>query len=108
MGLSRTLAVIFSWFDHLDLQVFTHSGRRLHEFQQPHPAGIILQHGRVQPGKCNLVILMLSKKLASARNKSAAESGRLPLHAYSGKVNVYYPNMSLSHTGQRNGINKIL
>ena len=47
MGLSRTVGVIFAWFDNLDLQVFTPNGRRTthvmsHEFQQPHPAGKVL------------------------------------------------------------------
>jgi hypothetical protein len=46
MGLSKTVGVIFAWFDNLDLQVFTPNGRRSthvlsHEFQQPHPAGIV-------------------------------------------------------------------
>ncbi|CAB4025349.1 Hypothetical predicted protein [Paramuricea clavata] len=45
MGLSRSVGIIFAWFDNLDLQVFAPNGRRSthvlsHEFQQLHPAGI--------------------------------------------------------------------
>ena len=47
MGLSRSVGIIFAWFDNLDLQVFTPNDRRSthvlwHEFQQPHPAAISL------------------------------------------------------------------
>ena len=53
MGLSKSVGVIFGWFDNLDLQVYTPNGRRgthamIHEFQQSHPAGI-LECGRGQP-----------------------------------------------------------
>ena len=54
MGLCRTVGVIFAWFANFDLQVFPPNGRRTthvlsHEFQQPHPAGM-LEYGHAKPG----------------------------------------------------------
>ena len=94
MGLSRTVGVIFAWFDNLDLQVFTPNGRRTthvlsHGFQQPHPAGI-LEYGHAHPGKSDLIIPRLSKKAAQSRTSSSS-SGSLPLQHYTGPSKVNPP-----------------
>ena len=92
MGLSRTVGIIFAWFDNLDLQVFTPNGRSTthvvtHEFQQPHLAGI-LEYGCAQPGKSSFIIPRLSKKTAQSSSCSN-HSGSIPLLHYTGpnKVN---------------------
>ena len=94
MGLSRSVGVIFAWFDNLDLQVCTPNGRRTthvlsHEFQQPHPAGI-LEYGRAQPGKSSLVIPRLSKQAAQLRTDGSSLSS-FPLKHYSGPRKVTPP-----------------
>ena len=99
MGLSRTVGIIFAWFDNLDLQVFTPNGRRTthvvtHEFQQPHPAGI-LEYGCAQPGKSSLIIPRLSKKTAQSSSCSN-HSGSIPLLHYTGPNKVNPPAMPCS------------
>ena len=74
MGLSRSVGIIFAWFDNLDLQVFTPDGRQSthvlsHEIQQSHPASI-LEYGRAKPGESNLIISRLSKKSAQSVHNS--------------------------------------
>jgi hypothetical protein len=99
MGLSRSVGIIFAWFDNLDLQVFTPNGRRSthvlsHEFQQPHPVGI-LEYGRAKPGESNLIIPRLSKKAAQSRNSNSS-SGSLSLQHYTGKVKVNPPTVQVT------------
>ena len=96
MGLCRTAGIIFAWFDNFDLQVFTPNGRRSthvlsHEFQQPHPAGI-LEYGRAKPGTSSLIIPRLSKKAAQSKTSSTS-SGSLPLQHYTGPTKVNPPAM---------------
>ena len=99
MRLSRTVGFIFAWFDNLDLQVFTPNGRRTthvvtHEFQQPHPAGI-LEYGHAEPGKSSLIIPRLSKKTAQSSSCSN-HSGNIPLLHYTGPNKVNPPAMPCS------------
>lgn len=98
-GLSRTVGIIFAWFDNLDLQVFTPNGRRTthvlsHEFQQPHPAGI-LEYGRARPGKSTLIIPRLSKKTAWSKTSNNS-SGSLPLQHYTGPIKVNPPHVEVT------------
>lgn len=74
MGLSRTVGVIFGWFDNLDLQVITLSGCRnthamVHEFQQSHPAGI-MQMGHARPGESTLVLPRLTHLIFKSQSDS--------------------------------------
>ena len=99
MGLSQTVGIIFAWFDNLDLQVFTPNGWRTtqvvtHEFQQPHPAGI-LEYGPAQPGKSSLIIPRLLKKTAQSSSCSN-HSGSIPLLHYTGPNKVNPPAMPCS------------
>ncbi len=99
MGLSRTVGIIFAWFDNLDLQVFTPNGRHTthvlsHELQQPHPAGI-LEYGRAQPGKSCLVIPRLSKKATDSRTSNSS-SASLPLLHYNGPAKVKPPAVEVT------------
>lgn len=99
MGLSRTVGVIFAWFDNFDLQVFTPNGRRSthvlsHEFQQPHPAGIV-EYGRAKPGTSRLVIPRLSKKATQSKTSSSA-SGSLPLQHYTGPTKLNPPAIDVT------------
>ena len=94
MGLFRTVGVVFAWFDNLDLQVFTPNGRRTthvltHEFQQPHPAGI-LEYGRAKQGMSSFIIPRLSKKAAQSET-SRSSSGSLPLQLYTVPTKVNPP-----------------
>lgn len=100
MGLSRSVGIIFAWFDNVDLQVFTPNGRRsthvfLHEFQQSHPAGI-LEYGRAKPGESNLIIPRLPKKAAQSVHNSNSSSGSLSLQRYTGKVKVNPPTIQFT------------
>jgi hypothetical protein len=94
MGLTERVGIIFAWFDNLDLQVFTPNGRRTthflaHEFQQPHPAGI-LEFGRAQPTKSTLIIPRLSKKAAESKSSNHPH-GSIPLLHYTGSTKVNPP-----------------
>ena len=91
MGLSRSVGVIFGWFDNLDLQICTPNGRRsthvmVHEFQQSHPAGI-LQTGRAHPGQSTLVI----PRLSTSTSKDYSALGTLQLEHYNGPTKVLPP-----------------
>ena len=99
MGLSRSVGIIFAWFDNLDPQVFTPNGRRSthvisNEFQLSHPAGI-LEYGRAKPGESNLIIPRLSKKAAQSRNSNSS-SDSLSLQHYTGKVKVNPPTIQVT------------
>ena len=87
MGLTRTVGIVFGWYDNFDLLVSTPNGRRethsmATEFQK-HPAGII-EADSAQPGISTLVLPRLTLNQAKTVGKIRA----VPLMHYSGPKKV--------------------
>jgi len=92
MGLTRTVGLVFGWYDNFDLLLSTPNGRRethamATEFQM-HPAGII-ENGSAQPGMSTLLIPRLTSKQA----KSAGKNRDIPLIHYTGPKKVMPPRV---------------
>ena len=103
MGLSRTVGLVFGWYDNFDLLLSTPNGRRethamATEFQM-HPAGII-ETGRAHTGISTLIIPRLTSKQA----KSASNNRAIPLMHYTGPKKVIPPAVSRCNTSTT-GIN---
>ena len=101
MGLSRSVGLVFGWYDNIDLSVSTPNGRRetyamATEFQV-HPAGII-QPGTAQlPGLSTLVI----RRLTAKQYKSLDDTRAIPLMHYTEPRKVSPPaveTFSISYT----------
>ncbi|MCG7883058.1 MAG: hypothetical protein JAY96_15870 [Candidatus Thiodiazotropha endolucinida] len=101
MGLSRTVGLVFGWYDNFDLSVSTPNGRRethamATEFQI-HPAGIIEPGTAQLPGISTLVI----PRLTSKQYKSSGDTRAIPLMHYTGPKKVIPPAVqpvSISYT----------
>ena len=99
MGLTRTVGIVFGWYDNFDLLVSTPDGRRethsmATEFQK-HPAGII-EADSAQPGISTLVLPRLTLNQAKTVGKNRA----IPLMHYSGPKKVMPPAVpSSKNTG---------
>ena len=71
MGLDVNVGALSGWYDNLDLQLCTPSGKKnthamIHQFQQSNPQREIVQ-SRAQPGCSSLVIPRLTKRQASKK-----------------------------------------
>ena len=93
MGLSRTVGLVFGWYDNFDLSVSTPNGRRethamATEFQI-HPAGIIEPGTAMLPGISTLVIPRLTAK----QYKSVDDTRAIPLMHYTGAKKVIPPEV---------------
>ena len=99
MGLSRSVGIIFAWFDNLDLQVFSPTVDAVLMSFRMNSSNRILQvfySMAVQSqGKANLIIPRLSKKAAQSRNSNSS-SGSLSLQHYTGKVKVNPPTVQVT------------
>ena len=100
MGLSRTVGLIFGWYDNFDLLVSTPNGRcETHamaaEFQM-HPAGII-ETGGANLGFGSLAVPQLTRKEA----KSIGENRAISLQHYTGPKKVLPPAV---HTAKNIGL----
>ena len=93
MGLSRSVGLVFGWYDNFDLSVSTPNGRRethamATEFQV-HPAGIIQPDTAQLPGLSTLVIPRLTAK----QYKSLDDTRAIPLMHYTGPRKVSPPTV---------------
>lgn len=98
VGFTKSVGLVFGWYDNFDLMVSTPNGRRethamATEFQM-HPAGII-ETGGSQPDISSLIIPRLTSKEA----KSVGTNRSIPLLHYAGPKKVMPPAIATRTTG---------